>query len=59
MHEAQTVPMKSLNLRLLALSLCGILLTIAWAIVIWVALSVSDIVLKSLDMIIELAGITP
>jgi hypothetical protein len=51
--------MKTMNLRLIALSFCALLLAIAWAIVIWIALSVSEIVLSSLDMIVELAGITP
>jgi hypothetical protein len=51
--------MNSSNLRLIALSLALVLLAIAWAIVIWVALSVSNIVLASLDMIVELAAISP
>lgn len=34
-------------------------LLIAWAIVIWVALHVSTIVLDTLDMIVELAAISP
>jgi hypothetical protein len=31
----------------------------AWAVVIWVALHVSTIVLNTLDMIVELAAISP
>jgi hypothetical protein len=34
-------------------------LLIAWAMIIWVALHVSTIVLNTLDMIIELAAISP
>jgi hypothetical protein len=37
----------------------ALLLLIAWAIVIWIACHVSSIVLASLDMIIELAAISP
>lgn len=51
--------MKPLHLRLIALSLCLLLLAAAWAVVIWVALSVSNVVLDSLQMIVELAGISP
>jgi len=58
-NSDHTGPMKTMNLRLIALSFCALLLAIAWAIVIWIALSVSEIVLSSLDMIVELAGITP
>ena len=36
-----------------------LLLLVAWAGVIWVALQVSTIVLNTLDMIIELAAISP
>jgi cytosine/uracil/thiamine/allantoin permease len=44
--------------RFLAL-LAPLALLIAWAIVIWVALHVSTIVLETLDMIVELAAISP
>lgn len=33
-------------------------LVVAWAVVIWVALHVSTIVLNTLDMIVELAAMT-
>lgn len=36
-----------------------LVLLIAWAIIIWVALHVSTIVLNTLDMIVELAAISP
>lgn len=36
-----------------------ILLGIAWALVLWVAVAVSTTVLHTLEMIVELAGITP
>ena len=36
-----------------------LVLLIAWGVVIWVALHVSSIVLATLDMIIELAAISP
>lgn len=44
--------------KLLAI-LSPLCLLIAWAIVIWVALHVSTIVLDTLDMIVELAAISP
>jgi hypothetical protein len=44
--------------RILAL-VAPLALLIAWAIVIWVALHVSTIVLETLDMIVELAAISP
>lgn len=44
--------------RILA-TVAPLVLLIAWAIVIWVALHVSTIVLDTLDMIIELAAISP
>lgn len=37
----------------------ALLLLIAWALVIWIALHVSTIVLDTLDMIVELAAISP
>jgi hypothetical protein len=39
--------------------LAPLVLLVAWAVVIWVALHVSSIVLNTLDMIIELAAISP
>lgn len=36
-----------------------LVLLIAWAILIWTALHVSEIVLSTLDMIVELAAISP
>jgi hypothetical protein len=36
----------------------ALLLLVAWAIVIWVACHVSTIVLKTLDMIVELAAVS-
>jgi hypothetical protein len=39
--------------------LVPLVLLVAWAVIIWVALHVSTIVLNTLDMIIELAAISP
>jgi hypothetical protein len=36
-----------------------LVLLVAWAILIWTALHVSSIVLNTLDMIVELAAISP
>jgi hypothetical protein len=44
--------------KILAL-LSPLALLVAWAVVIWVALHVSTIVLDTLDMIVELAAISP
>lgn len=51
--------MKVDRLRQLLALLAPLALLIAWAIVIWVALHVSTIVLDTLDMIVELAAISP
>lgn len=51
--------MKRTGIRTTVLGAALALLLICWACVIWVALQVSTIVLQSLDMIVELAGITP
>jgi hypothetical protein len=37
----------------------ALLLLVAWALVIWVACHVSTVVLETLDMIIDLAAISP
>lgn len=39
--------------------LAPLVLLVAWAILIWTALHVSSIVLNTLDMIVELAAISP
>jgi cytosine/uracil/thiamine/allantoin permease len=46
-------------IRRLFAMLAPLALLIAWAVVIWVALHVSTIVLQTLDMIVELAAISP
>lgn len=51
--------MKTDRLRQLLALVAPLALLFAWAIVIWVALHVSTIVLQTLDMIVELAAITP
>jgi hypothetical protein len=50
--------MKVDRLRQLLAIISPLVLLCAWALVIWVALHVSTIVLNTLDMIIELAAIT-
>lgn len=51
--------MRTDRLRQLVALALPVALLIAWAIVIWVALHVSTIVLNTLDMIVELAAISP
>jgi hypothetical protein len=51
--------MRTDRLRQLVSLALPVALLIAWAIVIWVALHVSTIVLNTLDMIVELAAISP
>lgn len=51
--------MKPETLRALGLTLSLLLLLGAWGAVIWVALQVSTVVLNTLDMIVELAAISP
>lgn len=51
--------MRIQNLRRLLSYLAPLVLLTAWALVIWVALHVSSIVLSTLDMIVELAAISP
>lgn len=51
--------MISMKLRLVALAVSLLVLLVAWAAVIWVALQVSTTVLSTLDMIIELAAMSP
>lgn len=51
--------MVSMKIRLVALALATILLLLSWAVVLWVALQVSATVLNTLDMIVELAAISP
>lgn len=57
-NTRHTGHMKNGSLRAWLLSLLGVCVLVAWAIVIAVALSVSEIVLKSLHMIVELAGMS-
>jgi hypothetical protein len=47
------------HIRTALAMLAPLALLIAWAVVIWVALHVSTIVLQTLDMIVELAAISP
>lgn len=51
--------MVSMKIRLLALAVSLLVLLVAWAAVIWVALQVSSTVLNTLEMIVELAAISP
>lgn len=51
--------MVSMKIRLVALGLATVLLLLSWGVVLWVALQVSATVLNTLDMIIELAAISP
>jgi hypothetical protein len=51
--------MKLSNLRLVPWLVATLTLVIAWAVVIWVAIQVSATVLNTLDMIIELAAMSP
>jgi hypothetical protein len=50
--------MRTDRIRQLLAMLAPLALLVAWAIVIWVALHVSTIVLNTLDMIVELAAMT-
>ena len=54
-----TDTLKPETLRALGLTLSILLLVIAWGATIWLALQVSTVVLDSLRMIVELAGIAP
>jgi hypothetical protein len=56
---SNTACMRTSALRRLLAFTPALLLLIAWAIVIVVALHVSSIVLNTLDMIVELAAISP
>jgi hypothetical protein len=51
--------MKLTNLRLVPWLVATLLLVVAWAVVISVAVHVSEIVLRSLEMIVELAALPP
>lgn len=51
--------MELTKLRAAILSLLALALVVAWAIVITIAISVSEMVLDSLTMIVELAAISP
>lgn len=55
-HTGHMITMK---MRVLALVLATLLLLLSWAVVLWVALQVSSTVLNTLDMIVELAAISP
>lgn len=52
-------PMRTSAIRRLIAMLAPVCLLLAWAVIIWVALHVSTIVLQTLDMIVELAAISP
>lgn len=56
---SHTGHMISMKIRLLALAVSLLVLLVAWAAVIWVALQVSSTVLNTLEMIVELAAISP
>lgn len=51
--------MLNMRIRVAAVIACLLSLVIAWAVLIWVALQVSSVVLSTLDMIVELAAISP
>jgi hypothetical protein len=51
--------MRTDRIRQLLAVVAPLALLCAWAVVIWVALHVSTIVLETLDMIVELAAISP
>jgi hypothetical protein len=59
MLTRHTRHMRNAWIRQLLAIVSPLCLLIAWAIVIWVALHVSTIVLSTLDMIVELAAISP
>lgn len=59
MLTRHTRPMRNAWIRQLLAIVAPLALLIAWAIVIFVALHVSTIVLDTLDMIVELAAISP
>ena len=50
--------MRSTRLRLIAWLAALVSLLVAWACVIWVALQVSTIVLKTLEQIVDLAAMS-
>lgn len=56
---SHTVPMRTDPLRRILAYVLPLVLLVAWAILILVALHVSEIVLNTLDMIVELAAISP
>jgi len=56
---SHSVHMKASVLRLLPWLLATLLLGTAWVLVIWCALQVSAVVLDTLEMIVELAAISP
>jgi hypothetical protein len=51
--------MRTDRIRQVLAYLGPLVLLIAWSVIIWVALHVSTIVLNTLDMIVELAAISP
>jgi hypothetical protein len=59
MLTSHTRHMRISAVRRLLAYLVPLILVIAWAIIIWIALHVSTIVLNTLDMIVELAAISP
>jgi hypothetical protein len=50
--------MNSLKLRVLVTSLLMVAAAVVWSLVIWTALQVSTIVLKTLEQIVDLAGMS-
>jgi cytosine/uracil/thiamine/allantoin permease len=51
--------MRTDRIRQLLQYLAPLVLLVAWSLLIWTALHVSSIVLNTLDMIVELAAISP
>jgi hypothetical protein len=59
MLTCHSVHMRTDRIRQVLAYLAPLVLLIAWGVVIWVALHVSTIVLNTLDMIVELAALSP
>jgi hypothetical protein len=51
--------MRKAWIRPSVLAVLALVTTIAWSVLIWTALQVSSVVLNTLDMIVELAAMTP
>jgi hypothetical protein len=56
---SHTDHMKTTWIRPTLAAVLSLVLLVAWAAVLWVALTVSTVVLDTLDMIVELAAISP